>query len=95
MVVPNDELSDLDALGLSHDKHKRAQKVVLKGEVGQLVTLQKLHAELAQAVHGVHGNLEVFVAADFDEKVSQQRPDAAPYDPEKQGGLHGLRFHNM
>jgi hypothetical protein len=36
---------------LTHDHYKGAQEVVLEGVVGQLVSFQKLHGQLAQALN--------------------------------------------
>jgi hypothetical protein len=54
-------------LTLSHDNYKGPQEVILEGVVGQLITLQELHCQLAQTVHSIHGHCQVGVAANSDE----------------------------
>eukprot|EP00967_Tisochrysis_lutea_P067898 scaffold88805_cov18-Tisochrysis_lutea.AAC.2 len=68
-------------LTLTHHHHKWAQEVILESVVGELVALQELHGQLAQALHRVHGNSKIGVAANGHKKVRQHRPDAAPNKP--------------
>eukprot|EP00959_Pyramimonas_sp_CCMP1952_P144761 3030108-Pyramimonas_sp.AAC.1 len=65
--APDDELADLHGGALAHHHHEGLEEVVLEGVARQLVPLQELHRQLAEAVDGVHGDLQVGVAADGDE----------------------------
>mmetsp|Transcript_38382 Transcript_38382/g.73545 ORF Transcript_38382/g.73545 Transcript_38382/m.73545 type:complete len:320 (-) Transcript_38382:1661-2620(-) len=92
--TPDDELASLHASALAHDHHKRLEEVVLELVVGQLVPLQELHRQLAQAVHRVHGDLQVRVASDSDEVVRQHVPDARPHEPDA-GHVEVRNLHNF
>ena len=72
----DDQLADLRALGAAHDDHERPERHHLEVELGHLVALEELGAQLPQRVDGVHGHLQVVVAA-LDTKFSSgQETDA-------------------
>lgn len=68
-LVPDDELPNLHSLALAHDNHKGLHEVVLEAVVGQLISFQELHGQLAQAVNSVYGNVQILMAAHIHEEV--------------------------
>ena len=68
-IKPDDQLSDFHSFALAHDNHKRLHEVILKAVVGQLVPFQEFHGQLAQAVHGIDGNVQVLVTAHIHKEV--------------------------
>lgn len=67
--APDDELPNLQSLGEAHDDDKGLEEVVLERVICQLISLQKLGCKLAQAVHRVHGHLQILVAAHLHKEV--------------------------
>ncbi len=68
-LKPDDQLSNFHSFALAHDNHKRLHEVVLEAVIGQLVPFQKLHGQLAQAVHRIDGNVQVLVTAHIHKEV--------------------------
>ena len=67
--IPDDELPDLHSLALAHDNHKGLHEVVLEAVVGQLISFQELHGQLAEAVDSIYGNVQILMAAHIHEEV--------------------------
>ena len=67
--VPDDEFPDFDSLALAHDNHKGLHEVVLEAVVGQLISFQELHGQLAEAVNSIYGDVQILMAAHIHEEV--------------------------
>ena len=68
-IEPDDQLSNFHSFALAHDNDKRLHEVILEAVIGQLVPFQKLHCQLAQAVHRIDGNVQVLVTAHIHKEV--------------------------
>mmetsp|Transcript_1470 Transcript_1470/g.3790 ORF Transcript_1470/g.3790 Transcript_1470/m.3790 type:complete len:289 (+) Transcript_1470:1132-1998(+) len=76
------ELAHHGRIARAQDAAEGAQRLLLVREVRQLRAHQQLAHQLPQAVHRVHGHLEVLVARGAHNVRRERGPDARPHKPD-------------